>query len=123
MKIAYIAHPISGDVKGNLISIERIAREINLKEPDVVPFAPYYLDCIVLDDDNPGERSRGIRNDQVLLRAGFVTEMRLYGHKISTGMIHEVVTAIDLGIPVYAMTQQTKGEFHILFPNYKPAQN
>lgn len=32
MKTAYIAHPISSDVKGNLEKVAQIARDINLKQ-------------------------------------------------------------------------------------------
>lgn len=111
MKIAYIAHPISGDIKGNLKRIEAIGRQINLEEPEVVPFAHYFFDCYALDDDIPEERERGIKNDIALMRKGFIDEVRLYGDRISTGMSHEVDLAIELGIEVKAMTEATKREF------------
>ena len=110
MKIAYIAHPISGDIKGNLKRIELIGRQINLEEPEVVPFAHYFFDCYALDDDIPEERERGIKNDIALMRKGFIDEVRLYGDRISTGMSHEVDLAIELGIKVVAMTEATKLE-------------
>ena len=50
MKIAYIAHPISGDVKENIKKIINIIRTVNLEEPLTVPFAPYIPDCIALND-------------------------------------------------------------------------
>ena len=110
MKIAYIAHPISGDIKGNLKRIELIGRKINLEEPEVVPFAHYFFDCYALDDDIPEERERGIKNDIALMRKGFIDEVRLYGDKISTGMSYEVNLALELGIKVVAMTEATKRE-------------
>lgn len=111
MKVAYIAHPISGDIKGNLKRIEAIGRQINLEEPDVVPFAHYFFDCYVLDDDIAEERERGIKNDIALMRKGFIDEVRLYGDRISAGMSHEVNLAIELGIEVRPMTEATKREF------------
>jgi hypothetical protein len=33
MIVAYICHPISGDIHGNLKKIVAIARKINLEEP------------------------------------------------------------------------------------------
>jgi hypothetical protein len=108
MKIAYIAHPISGDVKGNLERIRLIIREINLTEQDVVPFAPYWSDCFALDDDNPAERLRGIRNDHELFTRGFIDELRLYGDRISNGMKAEIELAKRLNIPVVSMTSQTQ---------------
>lgn len=102
MKIAYIAHPISGDVQANLEKILAIVRDINLNEPDVVPFAPYWIDCHALNDNIPKERERGIKNDITLLKAGFITEVRLYGNRISNGMQHELDLAKSLGIPVHS---------------------
>jgi len=88
MKIAYIAHPISGDIKGNLKRIEVIGRQININEPEVIPF-PHYA----------------------LMRIGFIDEIRLYGDRISAGMSHEVNLAMELGIDVKPMTEATKLEF------------
>lgn len=110
MIVAYIAHPISGDIQGNLDKIRGIVRSVNLLEPDVVPFAHYWLDCHALDDNNPEERARGIKNDIVLMRRGFIDEVRLYGDKISSGMLAEVKLAQALGIPVRAMTPECKAE-------------
>lgn len=100
MKIAYIAHPISGDIDGNIQKILAIVKYINLTEPETVPFAPYIVDCLALDDDVPEQRERGIKNDIALFKAGFITEVRLYGNKISRGMQAEKEHAEQLGIPV-----------------------
>lgn len=110
MKIAYIAHPIGGDIKGNLKRIQAIGRQINLEEPEVVPFAPYFFDCHTLNDNIPAERERGIRNDIALMRRGFIDEVRLYGDRISSGMRSEVDLATELGISVVPMTEATKKE-------------
>ena len=91
MKVAYIAHPISGDPEGNIAKILDIVRSINLLEPDVVPFAPYIVDCQALDDQNPEERERGIQNDIALFRKGFIDEVRLYGDRISMGMTTRLI--------------------------------
>ncbi len=61
MRIAYIAHPIGGDVKNNLASIRKIVREINLFEADTVPFVPYYADVVSMDDNVKSERERGLK--------------------------------------------------------------
>lgn len=111
MKVAYIAHPISGDIKGNLKRIETIGRHINLNEPGVVPFAHYFFDCHALNDDIPEERERGIKNGIALMGKGFIDEVRLYGDNISTGMSHEIDLAIELGIKVVPMTRATIKEY------------
>lgn len=100
MKVVYIAHPISGDVKGNLEKIRLIVRDLNLNNPDIVPFAPYWLDCFALDDTNPKERERGIQNDIALFNKGFIDEVWLFGDRISVGMKAEIELANQLGIPV-----------------------
>ena len=111
MKIAYIAHPISGDPEGNIQKILEIVRSINLLEPDVVPFAPYIVDCQALDDSIKEERDRGIKNDITLFNKGFIDEVRLYGDRISNGMTYEIDLALKLGIEVRPMTEETKREY------------
>lgn len=93
MKIAYIAHPVSGDVKGNIEKIISICRKINLEEPETVPFVPYLSDLYALNDDISTERDRGIKNGIHLLNSGFIDELRLYGNRISNGMQHEIKSA------------------------------
>lgn len=100
MIIAYIAHPISGNVTGNIDRILAIVKDINLTEPDVVPLAAYVVDCLALDDTSPEHRARGIANDTAILRSGIVNELRLYGDRISAGMQAEIELANELGIPI-----------------------
>ena len=108
MHIVYICHPISGDVKGNLDKIAKIARRINLKEKNIVPIAPYFLDCCALSDDVPKERAKGIANNKYLIERGIIDELRIYGTKITNGMIEEIELAHELGIPVFPMTAKTR---------------
>lgn len=114
MKIAYIAHPIGGDPDGNVKKILAIIKQINLEEPDVVPFAPYLGDVLALDDNNPDERERGIKNDKFLLSKGFIDEVRLYGDRISKGMADEIGYAAVFGIPVIPMSQQLYDELMVI---------
>lgn len=105
MKVVYIAHPVSGDIEGNLKKIRGIVRTINLNEVDTIPFAPYYSDVVSLDDNNPLERAKGFENNLHLIQ--FCDELRLYGNKISKGMIIEIERAKELQIPIIAMTEET----------------
>lgn len=113
MKIVFIAHPIGGDVAGNLKKIVKIGREINLTEPYSVPFAPHFFDCHCLKDEIPSERFRGIQNGHHLLR--LVDELRLYGDRISPGMLKEIELCHEWDIPVIPMTKQTKEEYEKIF--------
>lgn len=105
MKVCYIAHQIGGDVEANLADLRRIIRKINLTAGDwVMPFAPYYADVVSLDDSNPVERARGIRNGLAILESGIVQEVWLTGPRVSPGMQAEADTARRLGIPVIDFT-------------------
>lgn len=117
MTVAYIAHPIGGDVDRNLKKIVSICRVINLQEPEVVPFAPYFLDCHALDDKVALERQRGIRNDIELMTRGFIDEVRLYGDKISSGMASEIELASRLHIKIKPMSDKLSAEFRKCWPH------
>lgn len=97
MKIVYIAHPIGGDVKNNIAKVLAIVRDVNLTMPEVLPFAPYIVDLLALDDSIAAERKRGISNNEFLIK-GFVQELWLYGD--SSGCRAEAKLAKELNIPV-----------------------
>jgi len=109
MKIAYIAHPIGIKVEENIDLILDIVWKINFEESETVPFVPYLADIMCMSNTND-ERDRGIRNDHCLIRKGFIDELRLYGDHISMGMLEELMLALDLGIPVIPMTEETGRE-------------
>lgn len=100
MRICYIAHPIGGNVEGNLAEICKIVRNINLTEEDVVPFVPYYSDVVSMNDSNLEERARGIKNNHAILNSGMVHELWVYGPRISSGMYDEISLAKKLGIKI-----------------------
>lgn len=114
MKIAYIAHPISGDVEGNLKRIQKIVRQINLTLNHIVPFVPYFADCIVLDDADERERARGLANDLAILRSGIVDYLWLYGPEITRGMRSEMAVAREHGIMVLPMSRGTQIDYDLL---------
>jgi hypothetical protein len=109
--IAYIAHPVGGDVKGNIKKILQIVRSINLSEPSVIPFVPYMSDIMAMNDDQPEERKRGLSNDFYIIQSGIVDELRLYGSGISKGMAQEIFHAFSAQVPIKAMTDGTRLDF------------
>lgn len=111
MKVVYIAHPIGGDVENNIEKVLGIIKEINLNYSDVVPFAPYIVDCLALDDNDLRQRERGIKNDIELFNRGFINEVWLYGDRVSKGMLEEVKLAHKLSIPVFCKTKQTTKDY------------
>lgn len=100
MKIVYIAHPISGDIEGNLAKIREIVKGINTHFTDIVPFVPYYSDVVSMDDTIPELRARGIANDNEMFRRKVMDELWVYGDHISSGVKAEIDLAVSLGIPV-----------------------
>jgi len=100
MKVAYIAHPIGGNVHYNIRQVVKIVGEINRTETDVLPFAPYIVDCLALNDSNPEERKRGFKNNYFYFESGFIQELRLYGTHISPGMLEEIEWATKFGIEI-----------------------
>lgn len=110
MKIAYIAHPISGNVHYNIRQVVRKVGEINKQEPEVVPFAPYIVDCMALDDNNPDDRRRGFKNNYHYFESGMINELRLYGNFISRGMAEEIEWAAKFGIEIKNFIVEGHGE-------------
>lgn len=99
-KIVYIAHPLSGDIYGNISKILKIVRDINIKEINVVPFVPYLADILALNDAKTEERNRGISNNLAYFQSGIVQELRVYGDFISKGVAEEIAISRKMNIPV-----------------------
>lgn len=105
-RIAYLAHPVAGDIEGNIRSILSILREIRLNASsrpewqDIIPVAPYVVALQYLRDDEPGERLLGMEENSAYFESGFIDELILAGDTISKGMRAEVGLAHSLGIPV-----------------------
>lgn len=114
-KICFIAHPIGGDVEGNLKKIGAIVRAINISGEDIVPFVPYFADCQYLRDDDPAERHIGISNTKSIFQCGVVDELHLYCPFISKGMKDEIVQCLHLKIPIVAKSEECKRDWVELF--------
>lgn len=100
-KIIYIAHPIGGDVGANVNSVLAIVKDLNMSGLPIVPFAPYIVDVLALDDNIPEQRARGFENNKQLF--DFVDEVWLYGGRISSGMQTEIEWAKERNIPILQM--------------------
>lgn len=107
-KIVYIAHPIGGDVQGNVKKLQAIYRQISLQEPLVTPFIPYIATVQSLDDSVPAERNIGFAHNFEFFKKNVIDELWLYGPHISVGMQVEIQWAMELGIPVISKTAGTK---------------
>lgn len=97
MKIVYIAHPISGDVEGNILKVLSICKKYHTAK--VLPFAPYIVPLQYLDDKKKEERERGIKANIELFERGLIDELWVFG-KPTSGMKEEIELAQRLKIPI-----------------------
>lgn len=106
VKIVFVAHPISGDIKGNIKKVLAICEEIHSDE--IIPVVPYLVSLQYLNDEVVEDRELGISANLVCFHRGFIDELWLFGDKISSGMVEEIRLALELGIPIIPKTEGTK---------------
>jgi len=112
MIVVYIAHPVSGDVDGNIDKIVGIVRDINLHSPGVIPFAPYITDLLALDDSNEDQRRIGMENNAEYFKRKAFDKLWLFSGedgKISSGMWSEAELAAENNIPTFTVRIKKKG--------------
>lgn len=110
MKTIYIAHPIGGDVEGNLDTLLPIVKEMWTRGTHF-PIVPYILPLKLGwdDDTNFLNRMRGLVVDCQFVK--HADEVWLYGDRISAGMWQEISVAIALNIPVIPKTEGTRRDW------------
>lgn len=106
IKTVFVAHPIKGDIKGNLKKVLEICEGIHSKK--IVPVAPYLVSLQYLNDNVVEDRELGIIANKECFYRRYVDELWLFGERISSGMEEEVRLAFMIGIKVIAKTQETK---------------
>jgi hypothetical protein len=105
-KLVFIAHPIRGDVVGNMKKVFTICEQVRKKGH--IPIAPYLTLPSHLNDEVIKNREVGVWANLTTFERGYIDELWLYGEKISEGMKIEVALAKKLGIPVVAKSEGTK---------------
>jgi hypothetical protein len=96
--VAYVAHPIGGDVAGNLARALRWLRWLIDRHPTMAFSVPWHPYCLALDNQNNAHRARGIEDDlAVLARCEVIV---LVGGRLSPGMSIELDRARVLGLEV-----------------------
>ncbi|MBI1755163.1 DUF4406 domain-containing protein [Candidatus Azambacteria bacterium] len=110
-KTVFVAHPISGDIKGNVKEVLEICRKIHTEH--IIPLAPYLVSLQYLNDEVHEERRLGIEANLECFRRKMIDELWLFGDFISPGMLEEIKIArsISYRIPVIAKTHGTKIDF------------
>ena len=112
MKTVFIAHPISGDIDGNVKKVLAICERIHTKE--LVPVAPYLVSLQYLNDEVVEDRELGIEANLECFRRRYVDELWLFGDRISEGMKGEIALAKELNIPIVPKTDGTKRDLEVL---------
>jgi len=96
-KRVYIAHPISGDVEGNIEKVLQICRRVHLGGD--IPIVPYVSALLYLDD-KPEQIKLGMEASKVYFDSKFIEEVLLCGPEISSEMRIKVGWAYNREIPV-----------------------
>ncbi len=102
MRMFYMAHPVAGDVYGNIVKAKGWLRLLQDAYPrDAVFIAPWITDVELYDDSNPFMRAAGLRRCMAVIERcdGLV----LAGTVVSSGMAEERDWAILHEIPVYTI--------------------
>ena len=105
-KTVFIAHPIAGDIEGNMKKVLAICKQIHTQE--IIPVAPYLVSLQYLNDEVVEDRQLGVEANLECFRRGYIDELWLFGDHISTGMKEEILLAKQLHVPVIPKTEDTK---------------
>lgn len=106
MKTVFIAHPISGDIEGNMKKVLNICKEVHSK--DIIPVAPYLVSLQYLNDEVVEDRDLGVVANLECFHRSYIDELWLFGDKVSSGMKQEIFLAKELNIPIISKSEGTK---------------
>lgn len=98
-KRVYIAHPIGGDVPGNVAKVKSIMKQVLDSGFNVMPLAPYLTMLELLNDEDPADRQRGMNSNKAYFDKRFIDELWVCGEH-SAGVRLEIAWARENGIPV-----------------------
>ena len=101
--LAFLSHPVAGDVSGNVARALRWMRYLAPKHPDRVILAPWAAGVMAFDDSNPAERARGMDDNFTILRR--CDSIILVGGRISGGMRAELEVAKSCGLEVLSLVE------------------
>lgn len=101
MKTIYICHAMDTDIDECSKKMFKIGKDIELNEPDSIPFYPYWASGskLYINKTNPYE-------------TGGVDEFRIYGTRITEDMRAEITLAEGLDIRIVPMTNETIKQYY-----------
>ena len=100
--VAFVAHPVRGDVKENLERLQRWLRWLVYTYEEVSFNVSWVVYCQTLDDAEPEERARGMRDAKALLLR--CDSVYVVGGAITPGMQAEIALATAQGLSVVDLT-------------------
>ena len=101
-RVVYMAHPVSGDVEGNLRRAKQWLRWYEEQNPTSAVVANWITECEVWDDSNPAHRAAGLERDIAVLKR--CDAIVLVGGRVSSGMAGEVAIAEKHGLEIEDLT-------------------
>lgn len=102
MRLAYVAHPIRGDVPGNTARVRRWLRYLASADPNTAHIAPYLVDLEIWDDADEAQRELGLRRCEAAVMHCDV--LILCGGEVTAGMRRERAAAEIAGVRVVDLT-------------------
>lgn len=103
--VYYVAHPVTGDPRGNALRAIEWIKWLTLNDPSRVYIAPWVAEVLAFADENciPEFYARVLADDQDVVRR--LDGVLLVGGIISKGMALECDAAIERGLAIVDWSQ------------------
>ena len=102
-KVYYVAHPVSGDVDGNIKRAFAWLRYLRRQDPGSAYQAPWIAALLIGEDDSdPAQRERGLLDCEAT--AAKCDGIVLVGGRVSVGMARERAAVVAAGGDVRDLT-------------------
>lgn len=117
-EVFYLAHPVTGNPRGNCLKAIDWIHWLTLQHPDKVFVAPWVAEVLAFANENadPSFYARVLADDQDVVR--HLDGILLVGGRVSTGMQLELDAALAAGKKVvdwsqYETPEQVPAEFKL----------
>ena len=103
--VFYVAHPVTGDPRGNAYRAIAWIKWLTLNDPSRVYVAPWVAEVLAFADENadPSFYARVLADDQDVVR--HLDGVLLVGGAVSRGMALERDAAVERGLTIIDWTQ------------------
>jgi hypothetical protein len=107
-KMVFVAHPMSGDIRGNTRKVVAICRQIHTE--DVIPVFPSFTWRKYLTKSNR-DIALAVAVNKAYFHRDLIDEVWLFGDHLTAGMRREIRLAQQCGISVVPKTLETDREY------------